>query len=57
MYPAIGPIPTFGTYLGSTTAGRGINPQSENIPSSRAARMIRTGGIAPIIGYIQDEEG
>jgi hypothetical protein len=25
MYPAIGPIPTFSTYLGSTTGGRGIN--------------------------------
>jgi hypothetical protein len=57
MDPAIRAIPTFGTYLGGTTAGPGINRQPENIPSSQVARMIPTGGIAPIIGYIDGEEG
>jgi hypothetical protein len=57
MYPVIRAIPTFGTYLGGTTAGRGINREPENIPSSQVARMVRTGGIGPIIGYIDAEEG
>ena len=55
--PALGIIPTFGTCSGCTTTGLGLNPGQQNIPASRAARMVRTGGITPMIGYTKTEEG
>lgn len=47
MFPAIRAIPTFGIYRGVTTAGRGINPMTENIPSSWMEGMIRMDGFIP----------
>src|SRR5689334_14747007 len=50
MFPAIRAIPTFGIYRGVTTAGRGINPMTENIPSSWITGMIRIDGVIPSSG-------
>ena len=58
MHPVIRAIPTFGTYTDGYHGWERPKPDDRrNIPSSRAARMIGTGGIAPIIGYIGAEEG
>lgn len=58
MYPAIRAIPTFGTFLGVTTPGRGINRGRKNIPASQAVRIIPADGTAGMfIGCSDAEEG
>jgi hypothetical protein len=43
MHPAIRAIPTFGTCLGVTTVGLGINQPMPNILLGRMVGMIWTG--------------
>jgi hypothetical protein len=50
MLPVIRAIPTSGIYHGATTAGRGINRQTENVPAGWIAGMIRMDGTIPSSG-------